>query len=80
MKNAGFVTKSDFPKILNQYGVATKSDVQNTVRSEMLASERRLKLRIGKIRNDLAQRIATVAIDTHTKYSQLKQKVETSYA
>jgi len=43
--------------------IATKDDL----RSEILASERRLKLRIGKVRNDLAGRIANLALTTPTR-------------
>jgi len=76
MKDAGFATKTDMPSILKEYGVATKDDVENSV----LASERRMKLRLGKVRNDLAQRIAKVAITSHAEYLKLKLKVESSYS
>lgn len=60
---------------MKEAGFATKSDVDSSV----LASERRLKLRIGQVRNDLAARIAKVAVNSHAEYAKLKQKIESAY-
>lgn len=59
---------------LRELNIATKEDV--------LASERRLKLRIGKTRNDLAEKIANLATASPTlrDFKKLEQKVESIYA
>ena len=61
LKRAGFVTKDDLTNF------AKKSDLKNlATKDDILASERRMKFRMGKIRNDLALRIAKLATETPT--------------
>jgi len=58
-----YLTKKELVSTLKEMKITTKDDL----RSEILASERRLKLRIGKVRNDLAGRIANLALTTPTR-------------
>ena len=74
LKEAGFATKEDVkqivkelvPSIVNEQiksnSLATKEDVKQQIQ----ASERRIIRRLGVVKRDLAQRIATVTIVSPT--------------
>ncbi len=53
-KDYGVVSKKDMPNLLKDYGVTTKKDLTKL--------ERSLSLKITKSKNDLANRIANVAV------------------
>ncbi len=73
LKDLKIVTQPELATTLKEMGVATKNDI--------LASERRLKLRMGKMKNELATRIANLALTTPTskEFEELKRKVEGNY-
>lgn len=74
MKNSKQLTEEGLVRILKELHIATKEDI--------LTSERRTKLRMGKMRNDLASRIAKLATSTPTnrQFDELSKKVEGGYA
>src|SRR3990172_3999890 len=70
-------TKSDLTSMATKEDIknmATKDDLKN----EILASERRIVRRLGKVKADLAGRIASLALTTPTikEFKELKLKVE----
>ena len=74
-------TKSDLTSMATKEDIknmATKDDLKN----EILASERRIVRRLGKVKADLAGRIASLALTTPTikEFKELKLKVERNYA
>ena len=69
------ILKSDLPKILSDYGVVTKTDLKQ----EILKSERRTAIRLTKVKNDLANRIANLAlaIEERSKVDKIEKRVNT---
>lgn len=65
------LTKTELIATLKGMRLATKDDLKK----EIGASERRLILRMGKVRNDLAARIANVALTTPTRTEFEKLKI-----
>ena len=85
LKKMGVATKDDLKDFATKGDIknfATKDDLKDfATKDSILASERRIKLRIGKVRNELAQRIAQLATSTPTarEFDKLKRKVEERY-
>lgn len=86
LKEYGVLTKKDLPVIFNEYGVVTKKDL----RAEISASESRTDLKLNKLersltikitksKNDLAERIANVAIakEERSKVERIDKRVTT---
>jgi polyhydroxyalkanoate synthesis regulator phasin len=68
-KDYGVVSKKDMPNLLQDYGVFSKKDMPNllkdygvTTKKDLTKLERSLSLKITKSKNDLANRIANVAV------------------
>lgn len=69
------ILKGELPQILSDYGVVTKIDLKQ----EILRSERRTAIRLTKVKNDLAQRIASVAVakEERAKVERIEKRVTT---
>lgn len=65
------ILKSELPTILDRYGVVTKVD--------LIKSERRTAIKLTKVKNDLANRIANVAVAKaeRNKVEKLENRVTT---
>ena len=75
LQEYGVVSKKDLPKAFQEYGVATKDDVDTVI----LHSERRTAIRLTKVKNDLAQRIANLAVAKaeRNKVERIEKRVDT---
>ncbi|MEK7100231.1 MAG: hypothetical protein AAB872_00290 [Patescibacteria group bacterium] len=71
LKEYGVLTKKDMPAIFKDYGVATQNDLTRL--------ERSLTIKITKSKNDLAGRIANVALakEERSKVERIEKRVVT---
>ena len=74
-------SKQAFIEALKEYGVVTHKDLENsenTLRSEIQASEKRLKRQMSKDKKEVITRIANVAVNSPTleQFQELEQKVD----
>lgn len=76
------LTENRLIKILKDMNLATKGDLKNfatkdDVNSAIVSSERIIIRKIGQVKNDLAGRIANLALTTPTirEFEKLKQEV-----
>lgn len=78
----GVVTKTNLSETLGEYGVATQKDLvvlENKIDSKLKKLERSLTIKITKCKNDIAERIANVAIakEERSKVEKLEKRVIT---
>lgn len=74
------LTKADLLQIFKEYGVVSKKDMRGLATKHDLAKvERSLAIKITKSKNDLANRIANVAIakEERSKVGKLEKRVTT---
>ena len=71
LKEYGVLTKADMPAIFKEHGVVTQKDLTRL--------ERSLTIKITKSKNDLAERIANVALakEERSKVEKLDKRVTT---
>lgn len=69
------ILKSEIPQILSEYGVVTHTGLKQ----EILKSERRTAIRLTKVKNDLADRIANLALakEERSKVERIDKRVTT---
>lgn len=67
--------KVELLEALKDYGVVTRSEMS----SEILKSERRTAIRLTKVKNDLAERIANLAVskEERSKVEKIEKRVTT---
>lgn len=72
--------KSELPLALKDYGVLTKKDITHLAsKDDLKRVERSLTIKITKSKNDLAQRVATVAVakEERSKVEKIDSRVTT---
>lgn len=72
-------TKTEILEALKEYGVVTHSELKSVLRDEILKSERRTAIRLTKVKNDLANRIANVAVakEERSKVEKIEKRMTT---
>lgn len=67
--------KVELLEALKEYGVVTRSELS----SEILKSERRTAIRLTKVKNDLAERVANLAVakEERSKVEKIEKRVTT---
>ena len=84
----GVVAKNDLSNALKEYGVVTQSELKrelsnyptkDDLKLEILKSERRTAIRLTRVKNDLAIRIANVAVakEERSVVEKLEKRVTT---
>lgn len=79
LSDYGVISKSNLSEALKEYGVVTRSELKSVLNSEILKSERRTAIRLTKVKNDLAERIANLAVskEERSKVEKIEKRVTT---
>lgn len=79
LSDYGVISKSNLSEALKEYGVVTRSELKSVLNSEIVKSERRTAIRLTKVKNDLAERIANLAIakEERNKVEKIEKRVTT---
>ncbi len=77
LSDYGVISKSNLSEALKEYGVVTRSELKSVLNSEILKSERRTAIRLTKVKNDLAGRIANLAVakEERSKVEKIEKRV-----